>query len=526
MAPRTLLDLIRIGLDRNPAGPFVTVPGGPTFTYGDAWDGAGRLVAALRAADVRPGDRVVVQLDKSPSFLLLHLACVRAGAVFIPLNTAYTEVEVGHLVSDAEPALVVVDPRRSSLPVACRVLTLDGDGRGSLAALAGAGPRREDDHEAQPDDLAAIVYTSGTTGRPKGALLSHANLVANANALHAAWGFGPHDVLLHVLPLFHVHGLFVAVHCVLRNGTAMVLLPAFDVDAVLGALPQTTVMMGVPTHYTRLLADPRFDADACRSIRLFVSGSAPLLASTHKKLRLRTGHVVLERYGMSETLINTSNPLDGDRRPGTVGLPLPGVEVRIADPAGGPVAAGEVGGIEVRGPNVFAGYWRRPELSATEFTADGWFRTGDLGTFDADGYLTIVGRSKDLIITGGLNVYPSEVEAVLDSLPGVAESAVIGVPDDDFGERVVAVVVASIGEAVNDAEVREAARVRLAGFQVPKQVVVVTELPRNALGKVEKEVLRRNWAETISAGADAEPYAPASESEAGRTTVAGEGERR
>jgi malonyl-CoA/methylmalonyl-CoA synthetase len=357
--------------------------------------------------------------------------------------------------------------------------------------LAAEQPDGHDPVATAPDDLAAILYTSGTTGRPKGAMLTQRNLASNAMALHEIWGFRPDDVVLHALPVFHTHGLFVATNCALANGTGMIFLPRFEPAAVLEQLSRATVFMGVPTFYTRLLAEPGLDADACRHVRLFVSGSAPLLAATHDEFRARTGQRILERYGMTETSMITSNPLDGERRPGTVGFPLPDVDVRVVSPdTGAQLTAGDVGGIEVRGPNVFAGYWRQPERTATEMTPDGFFRTGDVGTVDGDGYLHLVGRSKDLIISGGLNVYPKEVEQVLDELEGIVESAVIGVPDPDFGEAVVAVVVAEAGVELDPAEVRRRARDRLAAFKVPKRVVVVTDLPRNAMGKVEKAKLR------------------------------------
>ncbi|MGD9797808.1 MAG: AMP-binding protein, partial [Acidimicrobiia bacterium] len=419
---------------------------------------------------VGPGDRVALQIEKSPEAIVTYLACVRAGAVLLPMNPAYTGVEVGHLVADAEPALVLQD----------------------IDAVRALGAGREpafDDHPVGPDDLAALLYTSGTTGRPKGAMLTHGNLASNAAVLHRLWGFRPDDVLLHVLPVFHTHGLFVATNCVLANGTGMVFLPRFDPDPVFEHLGRATVLMGVPTHYTRLLADDRLTADACRHVRLFVSGSAPLLASTHEAFRARTGHVVLERYGMTETSMIASNPLDGERRAGTVGFPLPGVEVRLAD-----VGPDGVGGIEVRGPNVFAGYRGRPELDATERTSDGYFRTGDLGSFDGDGYLRLVGRSKDLVISGGLNVHPAEVEEAIDALPGVLESAVVGIPDADLGEAVVAVVVPREGETLDPEAVRAGLRAGLAGFKVPKRVVVVAALPRNAMGKVEKAAIRASLA--------------------------------
>ena len=459
-----------------PTTVFMDVPDGQTVTFGDADRESARLAHALNELGVRPGDRVAVQCEKSPAMILLYVACVRAGAVLLPMNPAYTENEVAYLVGDAEPTVVVQEPERAGRSA---LSTL------ALAELASAQPPSYDDVTRGPDDLAAILYTSGTTGKPKGAMLTQRNLASNAAALHAAWGFAPDDVLLHALPIFHTHGLFVATNCVLANGTGMVFLPRFDTAAVIEHLPRCTVFMGVPTFYTRLLADPAFDAACCQSIRVFISGSAPLLASTHAEFRARTGHAILERYGMTETSMITSNPLDGERRPGTVGFPLPGVDVRID-------GDGVIGGIEVRGPNVFAGYWRRPELTASEFTDDGFFCTGDVGALDADGYLSIVGRSKDLIISGGLNVYPKEVEEVLDDLPGVVESAVVGLPDPDFGEAVVAVVIAEPGAALDGDALREEARRRLAAFKVPKRVVVADALPRNAMGKVEKAKLRES----------------------------------
>jgi malonyl-CoA/methylmalonyl-CoA synthetase len=448
------------------ATPFLDVPGERVFTYGDALATSAAIANGMRAAGVRPGDRVAVHCEKDPWVVFLYLACVRAGAVFLPMNPAYTPAEVDLIAGDAQPTLLL----RSA---------------DEIEALAADNESGFDDVVAEPGDVAVMLYTSGTTGRPKGAMLTHRNLASNAATLHEVWGFEPGDRLLHSLPVFHAHGLFVALNCVLANGTDAVFLRRFDVDAVLEHLPRCTVFMGVPTHYTRLLGAPRFDAEACRTVRLFVSGSAPLLSSTHDEFRARTGHQILERYGMTETAMITSNPLVGARKPGTVGRPLPGVDVRLDAPD-----EGGVGGIELRGPNVFAGYWGRPELNDTEFTADGWFKTGDLGTFDDDGYLTIVGRSKDLVISGGLNVYPKEVEDVLDAIDGVLESAVVGVPDPDFGEAVVAVVVATPGARLDPDAVRTASRERLAGFKVPKRVVVVDELPRNAMGKVEKATLR------------------------------------
>ena len=467
---------------RGSAAPFLLDrDGGVIATYGDAAGRSARLANALAERGVRSGDRVAMQVQKSPAALMLYLACVRAGVVLLPMNTGYTSAEVEYLVADADPALL-----------------LDDAGLASLESAAAACSDHFDDSTPSPDDLAAILYTSGTTGRPKGAMLSHRNLASNCATLHRLWGFGPGDVLLHVLPVFHTHGLFVATNCSIAGGTPMVFLPTFDVGDVVAALPRCTVMMGVPTHYTRLLADPRFDADACARMRLFISGSAPLLATVHQQFAERTGRAILERYGMTETSMLTSNPLEGERRAGTVGFALPDVQVRVVGDDGERLPTGGTGGIEVRGPNVFSGYWRRPELAASEFTADGFFRTGDVGMFDTDGYLHIVGRSKDLIISGGLNVYPKEIEQVLDGLDGVLESAVVGIPDADFGEAVVAVVVAREGARLDPAAVRAQARMQLAGFKVPKQVHVASALPRNAMGKVEKAALRRTYAQEVS----------------------------
>lgn len=470
--------LLRAGRE-DPSRIFLKTQAGVIWTFGDLESISGRMAQALQRLGISPGDRVAVQAPKSAELLALHVACARAGAVYLPLNPAYTDSEVAGLLDDAQPSLVVRDAALEGDRIDDQWLVT------SLAMLAEGAPGEDEAFEdvtRSPDDSAAILYTSGTTGRPKGAVLSHGNLVFSAETLTRAWGFTRDDVLLHMLPLFHTHGLFVAAHCVIASGASMVLLDAFDPATVIAALPRSTVVMGVPTHYVRLLAEPAFDSEATKGVRLFTSGSAPMLVATHDEFRARTGQVILERYGMTETCMLTSNPLEGPRRPGTVGLPLPGVEVRLSD--------GDPGGIEVRGPNVLAGYWRRPELRSTEFTDDGWFITGDLGHVDADGYFEIVGRSKDLIISGGLNVVPKEVEEVLDTLDGVLESAVVGRPDPDFGEVVVAVIVAEPGTTPDPQALRALARERLAGFKVPKQVLVVDELPRNALGKVEKARLR------------------------------------
>jgi len=493
----TLPALFASGRPRDPSTPLLVTPAGEVIGYGDADRRSAQIAEVLRSLGVGPGDRVAVQIEKSPLALLAYLACLRAGAVFLPMNPAYTDDEVNYVVKDSEPTVLVCDPRRTGAVDGPAVLTADAAGAGTLAEAAAGQEGAFDEVRVREGDVAALLYTSGTTGRPKGAMLTHANLASNAATLHRFWGFRPDDVLLHALPVFHAHGLFVAINCVLANGTGMLFLPKFDVDLVLDHMEQATVFMGVPTMYTRLLADPRFEARTCRHVRLFISGSAPLAASTHREFAARTGHEILERYGMTETLMITSNPLGGERRPGTVGLPLPGVEVRVTEPGTGVALPGtEVGHIEVKGPNVFDGYWRRPELAASDFTADGFFRTGDLGSFDPDGYLRIVGRSKDLVISGGLNVYPIEVEEVLDALDGVLESAVIGVPDADLGEAVLAVVTAEPGRTLDPESLRAGARRRLASFKVPKRVHVVEALPRNAMGKVEKAKLRARFGPT------------------------------
>jgi malonyl-CoA/methylmalonyl-CoA synthetase len=456
--------------------------------YGDLWAETGRMANALRGLGLVRGDRLLVQVEKRAEVLSLYLACLRAGVVFLPVNPGYTVAETAHFLSDAEPALALVEAGRveAIAGLGARVLALVD----FVEAVAGQGEGFDDPAHA-PGDLAAILYTSGTTGRSKGVMLSRENLASNAEALVGLWRFTETDVLLHALPVFHTHGLFVATNCALYAGASLIFQPAFAPDAVLAALPKATVMMGVPTFYSRLLADPRLDRAVCGGMRLFISGSAPLSPATHAEWRARTGHAILERYGMTETNMIASNPYDGDRRAGTVGMPLPGVEVRVTGPDGAEVAQGEAGSIEVRGPNVFGGYWRLPEKTAEDFRPGGWFVTGDLGAFDADGYLSILGRAKDLVITGGLNVYPAEVEAALDDLPGVAASAVIGVPHPDFGEAVVACVIPVVGATLEEAALRAALRDRLAAFKIPKRVLVLEEFPRNAMGKVQKAELRQ-----------------------------------
>jgi malonyl-CoA/methylmalonyl-CoA synthetase len=486
----TLAALLPAG-GRPAAAPVLL--GRAPLTYGELDEWASRVASVLVDLGLRPGDRVAYQVAKSPTVLALHLALLRFAAVQLPLNPAYTDAEVAALLADAEPSIVVRDPGRARLPGPWADLTLAADGSGTLRDAVAEVAATTGWPTVRADDGAALLYTSGTTGRPKGALLSHGNLTQNARTLVAAWGFTSDDVLLHVLPLFHTHGLFVATHCVLASGASMHLLERFDAARVVELLPDSSVMMGVPTHYARLVDQPGLAA-AARRVRLFVSGSAPMPVALHERFTGATGQVVLERYGMTETSMLTSNPLHGERRAGTVGPPLPGVSVRVVDDADRAVATGEVGHVQVSGANVFHGYWRRPDLRRTEFTDDGWFRTGDLGRLDDDGYLELVGRAKDLVITGGLNVHPKEVEAVLEALPGVAEAAVVGLPDDDLGEAVTAVVVPTVGSTLDPETLRSSTRERLAGFKVPKRVVVVAELPRNAMGKVEKAKLRTQLA--------------------------------
>ena len=476
--------------------PCILHPGGTVIHYDDLDAMAARLAHVLVDAGCEKGDRVAAQVDKCWQALALYLACLRAGLIYLPLNTGYQKSELAYFFDDAEPRVIVCAPDHLATVPALRpeatVLTLSGD-EGTLLDLAREAPETFDTVVSAPDDLAAILYTSGTTGRAKGAMLSHRNLASNALTLVDAWGFTRGDVLLHALPLYHVHGLFVACHCALLSGSRMLWLPKFDAAEVVGQLPHASVMMGVPTFYTRLLAEPAFTEDACRSVRLFISGSAPLLPETFNEFRSRSGHAILERYGMSETGMNASNPLRGERVCGSVGPPLPGVTLRVVGDDARPCLPGAIGGIEVKGPNVFAGYWRMPDRTRDEFTADGFFKTGDMGELLDNGYLKIVGRAKDLIITGGLNVYPKEIEERIDALPGIAESAVIGVPDPDFGEAVTAVVVAKAGHAPSEADLIAALKAEIANFKVPKRVHFVDELPRNAMGKVEKNTLRQRY---------------------------------
>ncbi|MCO5071514.1 MAG: malonyl-CoA synthase [Rhizobiaceae bacterium] len=472
------------------------LPDGRTISYRALIARSSQFANALVAAGVSPGDRVAVQIEKSWESIALYLATIRAGAVFLPLNTAYTPAEVSYFLSDAEPRIFVCDPaRESSLAESshdARIMTMSAAGAGSLPAMADTASREFATVERSGDDLAAILYTSGTTGRSKGAMLTHSNLASNAKTLVTAWQFTKADRLIHALPIFHTHGLFVACNVTLACGSSMIFLPGFSVDEIFRFLPEATCLMGVPTFYTRLLQDSRLNREATAGIRLFVSGSAPLLAETHDEWRARTGHAILERYGMSETNMNTSNPYEGERIAGTVGLPLPGVTIRITDLSTGEVkGVGEVGAIEVAGPNVFSGYWRMPEKTAAEFRGE-FFNTGDVGVIDQRGYVSIVGRTKDLIISGGYNIYPKEVESEIDALEGVMESAVIGLPHPDFGEAVTAVVVLKPGCALTEEFIKQELSQRLARFKVPKRISFVKELPRNVMGKVQKNVLRES----------------------------------
>jgi len=478
---------------------------GEILKYRDFWQGAEQMAAALTDLGVEPGDRVAVQTPKTVAMLQLYVGTVLAGGVFLPLNTAYTPAEVEYFLTDARPRVFVCDPaKRDALTQIAgkagvsALLTLASDESGTLTQARDA---QTPGFQAVPrgaTDLAAILYTSGTTGRSKGAMLTHRALASNSLTLRDYWQFTDKDVLIHALPIFHTHGLFVATNVTLMAGGSCIFLPGFDAAKIIELMPRATSLMGVPTFYTRLLDQPEL-ADASRNMRLFVSGSAPLLAETHDRWRETTGHAILERYGMTETNMNTSNPYDGDRRAGTVGFPLPGVELKVTDPqSGDPLADGEIGVIEVRGDNVFAGYWQMPEKTAEELREDGWFITGDLGFVDDRGYVTIVGRGKDLIITGGFNVYPKEVESVIDELPGVNESAVIGVPHKDFGEGVVAIVVPQKGASLSETDVVAGLSEQLAKFKQPKRIVIVDELPRNTMGKVQKNVMRETYKGILS----------------------------
>jgi malonyl-CoA/methylmalonyl-CoA synthetase len=530
MKNKNFYALVESRLPRDLDSTCIETQDGRLYTWRDLHRASARIAGWLASLKLAPGadgqpPRVAVQVEKSPEALMLYLATLRAGLAYVPLNTAYQRAEIEYFLRDAEPAVFVCTPQRHAelAPLAHvagvpHVMTLGENIEGTLLDAAApfadgfaAAPRRA-------DDLAAILYTSGTTGRSKGAMLSHGNLASNALVLDEFWGFkeerdsGDQDVLLHALPLFHVHGLFVASHAALLAGAKMIFLPRFDAAEVIRRLPKSTVFMGVPTYYVRLLADPKFDRHVCRNMRLFISGSAPLLTETFTEFQRRTGQTILERYGMSETLMLVSNPYFGiaarERIGGTVGVPLPGVAVRVVNDDGSMCALGEIGHVQVKGPNVFSGYWRMPEKTAEEFTADGFFKTGDVGYFGGtapagpkpDNYLTLVGRSKDLIISGGYNVYPKEIESYIDEMPGVVESAVIGLPHPDFGEAVAAVVVAQDPSRLDGEQIVAQLKGQIANYKVPKRVWVVAELPRNAMGKVQKNLLRERYAGTFKAG--------------------------
>ncbi|MAK55878.1 MAG: malonyl-CoA synthase [Pusillimonas sp.] len=473
------------------------------YSFRDIEQASARFANYLSSLGMPPGGRILVQVEKSPEALMFYLGVLRAGFVYVPLNTAYRETELAYFLGDAKPSLVVCsEPNRAWVDAlvqkqgSVRVETLNADRSGTLLDAATAFASNFETVASLSDDLGVILYTSGTTGRSKGAMLSHLNMASNAQVLHRYWGWQSSDVLLHMLPIFHVHGLFVAAHGALLAGARMVWLPKFDIEQALHYLPRCTVMMGVPTYYVRLLAQPEFGHAHCKNMRLFISGSAPLLQETFDNFRQRTGHTILERYGMSETVMLTSNPYDskeGPRLGGTVGRPLPGVAVRVVGDTDQPMPDGEIGHIQVRGDNVFSGYWQMPDKTQESFTNDGWFRTGDLGHWNQQGYLVIVGRSKDLIITGGYNVYPKEIELIIDDLPGVLESAVVGVPHPDFGEAVVAVVVPQPGATLEPTALQAQLKQLIANFKVPKHVHVVAELPRNTMGKVQKNVLRDRY---------------------------------
>ncbi len=478
----------------------VETDNGLNYSWHDLERATAMLANLLVSLKLPAGSRIAVQVEKSVEAMLLYLATLRAGYVFLPLNTAYQSAEIEYFIGNAEPAVVVCSSKNfgwvSKIAFKAgtqNVFTLDDDRTGSLLARAAHCSDKHTVAVKSADDLAAILYTSGTTGRSKGAMLSHDNMLSNALVLKDYWGWKPGDVLIHALPIFHVHGLFVALHGALINGSKMIWCAKFDPKFVVRKMPEATVFMGVPTLYVRLLNEPGLDNNAVRNMRLFVAGSAPLLIETFNEWQTRTGHTILERYGMSETAMLTSNPYKGERRGGTVGFALPGVTLRVQDDDGKSLGTDEIGGIQVKGPNVFKGYWRMPEKTKEEFTADGFFKTGDVGKIDARGYITIVGRSKDLIISGGYNVYPAEIEGYINDLPGVAESALIGVAHPDFGEVGVAVVISKPGASLKSAEIIGVLKSKLANFKIPKQCFVVAELPRNTMGKVQKNLLREQY---------------------------------
>ena len=482
------------------ATPFLHLLDGSTISHQDFLGITAQIAHAMQQIGLKAGDRVAAQIEKSPEALALYAACTQAGLVFLPLNTAYTVDELSYFIENSGASLVICDGRNQQTlaPVAhqlgAQLETLNADGSGTLKERAAGMPSAFKTVDRTEEDLAAFLYTSGTTGRSKGAMLTQKNLLSNAMTLTDIWRFTSDDVLLHALPIFHTHGLFVATNVTLVAGGSLIFMPKFDLDEILKRMPDATSLMGVPTFYTRLLGDTRFDRDLTAHMRLFVSGSAPLLAETHTQFEERTGHRILERYGMTETNMNTSNPYDGERRAGTVGHPLPEVELKITNPDdGSELSQGEIGEIEVRGPNVFKGYWQMPEKTAAELRPNGFFITGDLGRIDEDGYVHIVGRNKDLIISGGFNVYPKEIELVLDEQTGVLESAIVGVPHPDFGEAVLGIVVAEPGQSPDLDAMMQTVRASLARYKHPRELILLEELPRNTMGKVQKNILRDQY---------------------------------
>ncbi len=503
---KNLYTLLQTRFPKNTSAEFLIHERGTT-TFAQLDNDSARFSAVLKSYGLVKGDRVVVQVEKSPENVILYFACLRAGAVYVPLNIAYTIAEVKYFIDDAKPRIIVCDPANEAKIIneVCKsqdspeVLTLNGMGAGSIMEQLDSADADHTIEQMDDDDLGAIVYTSGTTGRSKGAMITHKNLASNALILHKYWRWEPGDVLLHALPIFHVHGLFVALHCALLNGSKILFHTKFNLRQIIKDLSKTTVMMGVPTFYTRLLGSPDFDRDLCKNIRLFISGSAPLLAESFKAFEKRTGHQILERYGMTEAGMICSNPYEGERIAGTVGFALPGVEARIVDQDGREVSRGEIGVLEITGPNVFAGYWKMPEKTAEEFRADGYFITGDMAIMDKEGRISIVGRSKDMVISGGFNIYPKEIETVIDEMPEVLESAVIGVAHPDFGEGLTAVVAIEKESSLSEEMLKSYLADKLARFKQPKKIFFVSELPRNVMGKVQKKALREQYADIYTA---------------------------
>lgn len=495
----------KMHFERFPEKAALVTADNQTWSYSDLEHTSAKIANLLISNGLSVGDRVSVQAHKSPQVLCLYLACLRAGLVYHPLNTGYKHSELEYFISNAQPSAIVTDPdgldgfqKLADDALMANIYTVNNSGEGTLISAAAGYSDIHTVVTSAPEDLAALLYSSGTTGVPKGIMLSHSNLLRNTEALVNSWGFTENDVLLHALPIFHVHGLFVALGCVFLSGASMRWLDTYDAELVCKHLPECTVLMGVPTYYTRLLDCSNFTAEIARRPRLYISGSAPLLEETFERFEAHSGHRILERYGMTETNMNTSNPLNGERRAGTVGFPLPGVDVRIVNETGDQLPAGETGALQVRGENVFKGYWRMPEKTAQDFTEDGFFNTGDEGVIDADGYVSIVGRAKDMVITGGLNVYPKELELLIDKMAGVSESAVIGVPHSDFGEAVIAVVVKNTSSRFDQKAALATLKETLAGFKVPKKIIEVEALPRNTMGKVQKNILREQFESVLT----------------------------